>query len=219
MRPDRDGYAEKDPTAMAKTAEEPQPWTVPTASVSLGGGPARTCRVSRESDGTLRLDLTGFAMIGVDVTLLWTQNGAGFSIEGTVVPPPADGVPGVYMRVDTNVGAVDRRRFRRVSVQVPVVLILPSGQMFPGLAIDLSLGGARVIVDLDVDDLGEDALLDMVDGLAPGQSVTLEMLLPDGPADLTCHVRGSDELGDVRLVFVDVAAEVRARLDAFQKTQ
>ncbi|AEV85622.1 hypothetical protein ACWT_4600 [Actinoplanes sp. SE50] len=204
---------------MVKTTEEPQPWTAATASASLGGGPARTCRVSRESDGTLRLSLTGFAMIGVDVALLWTQNGAGFSIIGTVVPPPAGAVPGVYMRVDTNMGAVDRRRSRRVSVQVPVVLILPSGQMFPGLAIDLSLGGARVIVDLDVDDLGEEALIDMVDGLAPGQSVTLEMLLPDGPADINCHVRGSDEPGDVRLVFVDVDAEVHRRLDAFQKTQ
>jgi hypothetical protein len=204
---------------MAKTTEEPQPWTAPTASASLGGGPARACRVSRESDGTLRLSLTGFAMIGVDVALLWTQNGTGFSIVGTVVAPPPGAMPGVYMRVDTTVGAVDRRRSRRVSVQVPVVLILPSGQMFPGLAIDLSLGGARVIVDLDVDDLGEEALLDLVDGLAPGQSVTLEVLLPDGPADLDCHVRGSDELGDVRLLFVDVNAEVRARLDTFQKTQ
>ncbi len=185
---------------MVKTTEEPQPWT---------------CLLYT----ALRLSLTGFAMIGVDVALLWTQNGAGYSIVGTVVPPPAGGVPGVYMRVDTNLGAVDRRRSRRASVQVPVVLILPSGQMFPGLAIDLSLGGARVIVDLDVDDLGEEALIDMVDGLAPGESVTLEMLLPDGPADFNCHVRGSDEPGDVRLLFVDVDAEARDRLDAFQKTQ
>jgi hypothetical protein len=204
---------------MVKTTEEPQPWMAPTASASLGGGPARTCRVSRENDGTLRLSLTGFAMVGVDVALLWTQNGTGFSIVGTVVPPPAGGMPGVYMRVDTTVGAVDRRRSRRVSVQVPVVLILPSGQMFPGLAIDLSLGGARVIVDLDVDDLGEEALLDLVDGLAPGQSVTLEVLLPDGPSEFNCHVRGSDELGDVRLLFVDMDDEVRDRLAAFQKTQ
>jgi hypothetical protein len=190
---------------MVKTTEEPQPWMAPTASASLGGGPARTCRVSRESDGTLRLSLTGFAMVGVDVALLWTQNGTGFSIVGTVVPPPAGGMPGVYMRVDTTVGAVDRRRSRRVSVQVPVVLILPSGQMFPGLAIDLSLGG--------------EALLDLVDGLAPGQSVTLEVLLPDGPAEFNSHVRGSDELGDVRLLFVDMDDEVRDRLAAFQKTQ
>ncbi|MEV6344840.1 PilZ domain-containing protein [Actinoplanes sp. NPDC051851] len=219
MKRTRDSYAQRDPTAMVKTTEEPQPWTAPTASASLGGGPTRACRVSRESDGTLRLDLTGFAMVGVDVVLLWTQNGTGFSIVGTVVTPPAGGMPGVYVRVDKNVGAVDRRRSRRVSVQVPVVLILPSGQMFPGLAIDLSLGGARVIVDLDVDDLGDAALLDLVDGLAPGQLVTLEVLLPDGPADFTCHVRGSDEVGDVRLLFVDVDAEARARLDAFQRTQ
>lgn len=204
---------------MVKTTEEPQPWTAPTASASLGGGPARACRVTRENDGTLRLSLTGFAMIGVDVALLWTQNGTGFSIVGTVVPPPAGAMPGVYMRVDTTVGAVDRRRSRRVSVQVPVVLILPSGQMFPGLAIDLSVGGARVIVDLDVDDLGEEALLDLVDGLAPGELVTLSVLLPDGPADVDCHVRGSDELGDVRLLFVDMNAEVRDRIDTFQKTQ
>ncbi|MEU4163135.1 PilZ domain-containing protein [Actinoplanes sp. NPDC026670] len=204
---------------MVKTTEEPQPWTAPSASASLGGGPARACRVTRENDGTLRLSLTGFAMIGVDVALLWTQNGTGFSIVGTVVPPPAGAMPGVYMRVDTTVGAVDRRRSRRVSVQVPVVLILPSGQMFPGLAIDLSVGGARVIVDLDVDDLGEEALLDLVDGLAPGELVTLSVLLPDGPADVDCHVRGSDELGDVRLLFVDMNAEVRDRIDAFQKTQ
>ncbi|GIE88321.1 PilZ domain-containing protein [Actinoplanes regularis] len=204
---------------MGQTTEEPQPWTAPTASASLGGGPAQICRVSRESDGTLRLNLSGFAMIGVDVALLWTQNGAGFSIVGTVVPPPAGGMPGVYMRVDMSMGAVDRRRFRRSSVQVPVVLILPSGQMFPGLAIDLSVGGARVIVDLDVDDLGEEALIDMVDGLAPGQPVTLEMLLPDGPAEINCQVHGSDEVGDVRLLFVDVDAETRARLDAFQETQ
>lgn len=204
---------------MAKTAEEPQPWTAPTASASLGGGPARACRVVRENDGTLRLSLTGFAMIGVDVALLWTQNGTGFSIVGTVVPPPPNAMPGVYMRVDTTVGAVDRRRARRVPVQVPVVLILPSGQMFPGLAIDLSVGGARVLVDLDVDDLGEDALLDLVDGLAPGQLVSLEVLLPDGPAEFHCHVRGSDELGDVRLLFVDMDAEVRERLVAFERAQ
>lgn len=203
---------------MAKTTEEPQPWTAPHASASLGGGPARACRVSRESDGTLRLSLTGFAMVGVDVTLLWTQNGTGFSIVGTVVPPPAGAVPGVYMRVDTTVGAVDRRRSRRVSVQMPVVLILPSGQMFPGLAIDLSLSGARVIVDLDIDDLGEEALIDMVEGLAPGQTVNLEVLLPDGPAEFNCHVRGGDELGDVRLLFVDADARALARLDAFQRT-
>jgi hypothetical protein len=102
---------------------------------------------------------------------------------------------------------------------MPVVLILPSGQMFPGLAIDLSLGGARVIVDLDVDDLGEEALIDLVDGLTPGELVTLEVLLPDGPADVNCQVHGSDEPGDVRLLFVDMDAEVRDRLDAFQKTQ
>ncbi|SFF39232.1 PilZ domain-containing protein [Actinoplanes philippinensis] len=204
---------------MVRTTEEPQPWAAPTASASLGGGPARACRVWRESDGTLRLNLTGFAMIGVDVALLWTQNGTGFSIVGTVVPPPDGGMPGVYMRVDQTVGAVDRRRSRRVSVQVPVVLILPSGQMFPGLAIDLSLGGARVIVDLDVDDLGEEAILDLVDGLAPGQSVTLEVALPDGPADFDCHVRGSDEPGDVRLLFVDMEAGVRDRLAAFERSQ
>ncbi len=204
---------------MVKTAEEPQPWTVPTASASLGGGPARACRVSRESDGTLRLSLTGFAMVGVDVALFWTQNGTGFSVVGTVVPPPAGGMPGVYMRVDTTVGAVDRRRSRRVSVQMPVVLILPSGQMFPGLAIDMSLGGARVIVDLDIDDLGEDALVELVDGLTPGELVTLEVLLPDGPADVNCEVHGSDEPGDVRLLFLDMDAAVRERLDAFQKTQ
>ncbi|MEV0898961.1 PilZ domain-containing protein [Actinoplanes sp. NPDC049802] len=204
---------------MAKTTEEPQPWAAPTASASLGGGPAQTCRVWRESDGTLRLNLTGFAMVGVDVVLLWTQNGTGFSVVGRVVPPPTGGMPGVYMRVDKTVGAVDRRRSRRVAVQVPVVLILPSGQMFPGLAIDLSLGGARVIVDLDIDDLGEEALIDLVDGLAPGQAVVLSALLPDGPVDVDCHVRGSDELGDVRLLFVDVDAEARGRLDAFQRSQ
>ncbi|SDS34667.1 PilZ domain-containing protein [Actinoplanes derwentensis] len=204
---------------MVNTSEEPRPWTVPTASASLGGGTARNCRVSRESDGTLRLSLTGFAMVGVDVVLTWTQNGNGFSIVGTVVPPPPGGMPGVYMRVDTAVGAVDRRRFRRVSVQVPVVVILPSGRMFPGLASDLSLGGARVIVDLEVDDLGEETLIHLAEGLAPGQSVTLEVLLPDGSAELHCQVGGSEELGDVRLLFVDMHAEVRDRLDAFQKTQ
>ncbi|HWS33774.1 MAG TPA: PilZ domain-containing protein [Actinoplanes sp.] len=204
---------------MTKTTEEPQPWTAPAASASIGGGPAQTCRVSRESDGTLRLNLTGFAMIGVDVALLWTQNGTGFSILGRVVAPPSGGMPGVYMRVDRTIGAVDRRRSWRLSVQVPAVLILPTGQMFPGLAIDLSLGGARVLVDLDIDDLGEDALIGLVDGLAPDQLVTLEVLLPDGPADFHCHVRGSDEIGDVRLLFVDVDAETRNRLDAFQKAQ
>lgn len=203
----------------AKITEEPQPWLVPTASASLGGGPAQTCRVSRESDGTLRLNITGFAMIGIDVVLLWTQNGTGFSIMGTVIPPPAVGMPGVYVRVDKTIGAVDRRRSPRVPVQVPVVLTLPSGQMFPGLAVDLALGGTRVIIDLDVDELGEASVLDLTDALTSGRSVVLEVLLPDGPADITCEVSGSNDLGNVRLVFVDLDPAVRDRLAAFKKSQ
>ncbi|MFC4069638.1 PilZ domain-containing protein [Actinoplanes subglobosus] len=199
---------------MASTTEKPQPWAVPSVSVSIGGGPVQTCRVTREVNGTLRLGLTGFAMIGVDATLLWTQNGRGFSIEGTVVPEPANSIPGVYLRVDETAGGIERRRNERLPVQVPVVLTLPAGHLFPGQTMNLSVGGAHAVVDLD--EVGDDALMRLAEDLTRGSIVSVEILLPDGPVAVTCQVGGGgDELGDVRLLFVDVSPHIRARLSAF----
>ncbi|MEU8658418.1 PilZ domain-containing protein [Actinoplanes philippinensis] len=202
---------------MISTSEEPQPWAVPTVSVSIGGGPAQTCRVTREPDGTLRLAITSFAMVGVDATLLWTQNGRGFSIEGTVVPEPANSIPGVYLRVDETAGGIERRRNQRVAVHVPVVVVLRSGHLFPGRTMNLSIGGAHVVVDLD--EVGDDALMTLAEELTRGGQVTVELLLQDGPVDLTCQVGGGgDEPGDVRLLFVEVAPQTRSRIGAFLRT-
>ncbi|WP_433794772.1 PilZ domain-containing protein [Actinoplanes sp. CA-252034] len=202
---------------MISTSEKPQPWAVPTVTVSIGGGPAQTCRVTREPNGTLRLGITSFAMVGVDATLLWTQNGRGFSIEGTVVPEPANSIPGVYLRVDETAGGIERRRSERVDVHVPVVVALPSGHLFPGRTMNLSVGGAHVVVDLD--EVGDDALMTLAEDLTRGERVSVEFLLPDGPVDVSCQVGGGgDEPGDVRMLFVEVHPQVRARLSAFLKT-
>ncbi|GIF38660.1 PilZ domain-containing protein [Actinoplanes xinjiangensis] len=199
---------------MVSTSEKPQPWAVPAVTVSIGGGPAQTCRVTRETDGTLRLGLTSFAMVGVDATLLWTQNGRGFSIEGTVVPQPVNSIPGVYLRVDETAGGIERRRSERVAVHVPVVVVLPSGHLFPGRTMNLSVGGAHVVVDLD--EVGDDALITLAEELTRGGRVNVEFLLPDGPVDIGCQVGGGgDEPGDVRLLFVDVTPQTRNRLGAF----
>jgi hypothetical protein len=203
---------------MVSTSEKPQPWAVPAVTVSIGGGPAQTCRVTRETDGTLRLGLTSFAMVGVDATLLWTQNGRGFSIEGTVVPQPVNSIPGVYLRVDETAGGIERRRSERVAVHVPVVVVLPSGHLFPGRTMNLSVGGAHVVVDLD--EVGDDALITLAEELTRGGRVNVEFLLPDGPVDIGCQVGGGggDEPGDVRLLFVDVTPQTRNRLGAFLAT-
>jgi PilZ domain len=199
---------------MASTSEKPQPWAVPTVSVSIGGGPVQTCRVTREVNGTLRLELNSFAMVGVDATLLWTQNGRGFSIGGTVVPAPSNSIPGVYMRVDEISSGIERRRSARVPVEVPMVLILPEGHLFPGQTMNLSIGGAHAVVDLD--EVGDEALMRLAEDLTRGAIVSIEILLPDGPVSVTCQVGGGgDEPGDVRLLFVDVSPHIRARLSAF----
>ncbi|BEL04645.1 hypothetical protein Q0Z83_028360 [Actinoplanes sichuanensis] len=199
---------------MGSTTEIPQPWAVPSVTVSIGGGEARTCRVNREVDGTLRLGLTVFAMVGVDVNVLWTQNGKGFSITGTVVAPPANSMPGVYLRVDEITSGIERRRNERIPVEVPVVVVLPSGHLFPGRTMNLSVGGAHVVVDLD--DVGDDALIRLSEDLTRGAQVHLEVLLPAGSVDVTCQVGGGgDELGDVRLLFVEVKPQTRAQLNAF----
>lgn len=201
---------------MSVTLEQPQPWAVPMVSVSLGGGEARTCRVTRQADGTLRLGLTGFAMVGVDATLLWTQNNRGCSIDGTVIAAPQGGLPGVYLRVDGGSGGIQRRRNERSRVQLPVEVGLSSGQLFPGLTVDLSAGGAHVSIDLE--EMSDDQLIRLVEDLERDSLVELHIGLPDGPAGLTCQVRaGGDEPGDVRLLFVNVNPEVRARVDRFVK--
>ncbi|MDR6322952.1 PilZ domain-containing protein [Actinoplanes couchii] len=198
-------------------SEQAQPWAVPTVSVSIGGGPVQNCRVAREVDGTLRLGFTGFAMVGVDATLLWTQNGRGFSIDGTVVAVPANGLPGVYLRVEQSTGGIERRRSARIPAQVPVVLVLPSGHLFPGRTVDLSIGGAHAVVDLD--EVGDEALIRLSEDLTRGAFVKVEILLPDGSVDLKCQVSGGgDEPGDVRLLFVDVDPGIRERLSAFLQT-
>jgi PilZ domain len=201
---------------MSATLEQPQPWAVPMVSVSLGGGEARTCRVTRQADGTLRLGLTGFAMVGVDATLLWTQNNRGCSIDGTVIASPAGSLPGVYLRVDGAAGGIQRRRTERMRVHLPVAVRLPSGQLFPGRTVDLSAGGAHVTVDLD--EVSDDSLLRLVEDLERDARIDVQVGLPDGPVWFTCQVRaGGDEPGDVRLLFVNVDPEVRARVDRFVK--
>ncbi|AEV83098.1 hypothetical protein ACWT_2079 [Actinoplanes sp. SE50] len=199
---------------MSATWEQPQPWAVPLVSVSLGGGEARTCRVTRQADGTLRLGLTGFAMIGVDATLLWTQNNRGCSIDGTVIAPPAGSLPGVYLRVDGAAGGIQRRRTERVRVQLPAAVRLPSGQLFPGRTVDLSAGGAHVTVDLE--EIGDEALIRLVEDLERDVLIEVQIGLPDGLAGITCQVRaGGDEPGDVRLLFINMNPEVRARVVRF----
>ncbi|MEU4155258.1 PilZ domain-containing protein [Actinoplanes sp. NPDC026670] len=199
---------------MGSTTENPQPWAVPSVTVSIGGGEARTCRATREVDGTLRLGLSVFAMVGVDATVLWTQNGRGFSITGTVVAAPPNSMPGIYLRVDETTSGIERRRNERLPVEVPVVVVLPSGHLFPGRTMNLSAGGAHVIVDLD--DVGDDAIIRLSEDLTRGAQVHLEVLLPDGPLDVTCQVGGGgDDLGDVRLLFVDVKPQMRAQINRF----
>ncbi|MFI1990864.1 PilZ domain-containing protein [Actinoplanes sp. NPDC020271] len=201
---------------MSVTLEQPQPWAVPLVSVSLGGGEGRTCRVTRQADGTLHLGLTCFAMVGVDATLLWTQNNRGCSIDGTVIAPPPGGLPGVYLRVDGAAGGIQRRRTERVRVQLPAAVRLPSGQLFPGRTVDLSAGGAHVTVDLD--EISDDSLLQLVEDLERDALIDVQIGLPDGLASLTCQVKaGGEEPGDVRLLFVNVNPEVRARVDRFVK--
>ncbi|WP_229829954.1 PilZ domain-containing protein [Actinoplanes ianthinogenes] len=187
---------------------------MPLVSVSLGGGAARTCRATRQADGTLHLGLTGFAMVGVDATLLWTQNNRGCSIDGTVIAPPAGGLPGVYLRIDGVAGGIQRRRTERVRVQMPAVVLLPSGQLFPGRTVDLSAGGAHVTVDLE--EMSEDSLMQLLEDLERDALIEVQIELPDGPVGLTCQVRaGGDEPGDVRLLFVNVNADVRERVARF----
>lgn len=199
---------------MEATVERPQPWAVPMVSVSIGGGQERVCQVTRHTDGTLRLNLTVFAMIGVDVTVRWTQNGRGCSILGTVVPAPGDGLPGVYVRVDGAAGGIQRRRSERVEAQLPMAVLLPTGELFPGRTIDISATGAHVTVDLD--EMSDDSLIQLVDSLERDALVEVEILLPDGPAAFTCQVRaGGDEPGDVRVSFVNVSPLLRARVASF----
>ncbi len=201
---------------MSATLEQPQPWAVPLVSVSLGGGEARTCRVTRQADGTLHLGLTGFAMVGIDATLLWTQNNRGCSIDGTVIAAPPGGLPGVYLRVDGAAGSIQRRRSERAHVELPAAVRLPSGQLFPGWTVDLSAGGAHVTVDLD--EVSDDMLMRLVEDLERDALIEVEIDLPDGLAAFTCQVRaGGEEPGDVRLLFVNVNPEVRARVDRFVK--
>ncbi|WP_436536264.1 PilZ domain-containing protein [Actinoplanes sp. HUAS TT8] len=180
-------------------------------TVSIGGGTERTCQVTRHTDGSLRLNLTVFAMIGVDVTVLWTQNGRGCSLTGTVVPVPSDGMPGVYLRVDGVTGGIQRRRSERVQAQLPVAVRLPSGELFPGRTVDLSASGAHVTIDLD--EMSDDSLIRLIEDLGRDALVDVQILLPDGPAGFTCQVRaGGEEPGDVRLQFVNITAELRARV-------
>ena len=199
---------------MNASFEEPQPWTVPMVSVSLGGAPARTCRVTRQPDGTLRLALTGHAVPGLDVYLQWTQNGSGCTIMGTVVTPAPGSLPGIHVRTDGSLAGIQRRAAPRIDVRVPAVVTLSSGHLFPGPTVDLSTGGAHVVVDLV--DMGEEQVVLLAEDLARGAIAVVEVLLPDGPAELLCEVRGGgDEPGDVRLLFAIINDETQARLSAF----
>ena len=72
-------------------------------------------------------------------------------------------------------GAPQQRRFFRASVDFPVTVIVPGGELVMyGNAVDLSGGGLRVVTKND---------------LSAGQNVTLRFTLPEGEHEMMVRAR------------------------------
>lgn len=72
-------------------------------------------------------------------------------------------------------GGPQQRRFFRASVDFPVTVIVPGGELVMyGNAVDLSGGGVRVVTKSD---------------LSPGQNVTLRFTLPESDREMMIRAR------------------------------
>ncbi|GAA4960256.1 hypothetical protein GCM10025331_59240 [Actinoplanes utahensis] len=195
--------------------EQPLPWRVPSVYVSINGGAARRCKVTRHPGDLLGLDLPGVRVApGSIAEIQWTQNGRGAYIAGTIVDTPMGAVRGLYLRVDESVTNIQRRLGVRVEVQIPVVITLPSGRMVPAHTEDLSVGGAHVSVDLS--QIDGPAIRQLAEELVVGEHVVAECGFPDGLARFSALVADvGHEPGDARLRFVDIDTGTEERLTSF----
>jgi hypothetical protein len=195
--------------------EQPLPWRVPTVYVSINGGAAHSCRVTRHPGDLLGLEIPGVrAAPGKVAEMQWTQNGRGAYIAGTIVDTPMGAVRGLYLRVDESVTSIQRRLGVRVEVQIPVVLTLPSGRMVPARTEDLSVGGAHLKVDLH--EIDGPAVSQLAGELVVGEHLVAECQFPDGLARFSALVADvGREPGDARLRFVDVDTGTDERLASF----
>ncbi len=97
------------------------------------------------------------------------------------------------MTIDQS-GSPQQRRFFRATVDFPVTVIVPGGELVMyGSAVDLSGGGLRVITKND---------------LSAGQNVTLRFTLPDGGREMMVR-------GRVVLSFFDAGKQQFAHGVAF----
>lgn len=199
--------------------EQPLPWRVPEVYVSFGGGAARSCRVTRHPGDLVRPELPGLDVpAGTSAEIQWTQDGRGAYAAGVVVPAPAGSEAGVYIRVEESVAGVERRLGVRVPVQVPVSLTVASDHVFHGRTEDLSTGGAHLIIDFEGDG-GEAAARQLADEFASGSHAVVELGLPGEPLRIACLLAAiGDQVGDVRLRFVDLDIRLQDRLAAFLRS-
>ena len=182
----------------------PVPWNAHKCHVWFQNGPAFTCRIIRYPDDLLRLE-TGKASVPVDtpvdtpVEIQWTQNRRGCYGAGIVATPPGSAPPGVYIRIINSIVGIERRLGVRQPVVIPVSLIGPAGMVLPGRSADLSLDGARIIVDPPRLEQPLPEALDIA-GIVPGVRAGIVLALPTGEAGLNCGIATVHPgTGDIRI--------------------
>lgn len=183
--------------------EQPLPWTAAEVHVRFYEGPVFTGRVRRCPGDLLGLDAGDLMVpVGTPADIQWTQDGRGCYAAVVVADPPDEDDQGLYLRVEESATGVERRLGVRLPVQVPVTLVTVSGPAFPGHCENLSLGGARVI--LEQPGSGEDLrqALDLA-GIGTEGYATAVLTLPAGIVTLTSLVIVTGRIpGEVRLRFV-----------------
>ena len=155
---------------------------------------------------------------GTDAEIDWTQDRRGSYAVGTVVAAPAGSPAGVYIRIDRSASGIDRRLGVRVATRVPASLMDAYGDVFDGHAVDLSLGGARVIADVRP---AADQVWPSRDRgpFSVGEQIAAVMHLPDALVAVWCQVAavGADP-GDVRLSFRGSDSSIGELLADFLQT-
>jgi hypothetical protein len=185
------------------TYEQPLPWNAAEVHIRFYDGPTYTGRVCRYPGDLLSLESDGLTVPGgTPADIQWTQDERGCYAAGVVADPPAGAAPGVFLRIDESATGVERRLGVRLPTQVPVSVVSGFGRVFPGCTANLSLGGARVLLDRPRS--GEDLRQALtLAGLGEETYATAVLTLPAGIVSLTSLVIITGRIpGEARLRFV-----------------